>query len=258
MRYWDGTAWTEHTASNYRHAPPESSTGARVGKRWTRRWQVWLVAGCVAFFGIGAIGNAATPDPADDAAKPTRATEPAQEVDQTSPSATPSPTPAAKPTSKPVVLLFITDQKDGDSWVASDGKEYRLGLVNAPEWNDQCGPEATAFTRKFLSGGFTVDAYTVDDYGRAVAEVRDKDGRSLNVKLAKSGLGDDRYLEQFRHENPDLGRRLDRAFASASQPACRKAAEPVPLVTKPRKTEAPASNCMTGYSPCLPIVADLD
>lgn len=103
------------------------------------------------------------------------------------------------------MLLFVTGQKDGDSWVASDGKEYRLGMINTPETNEPCGAEATAFTRRFLSSGFTVDAYATDDCGRAIAKLPDDDGRSLNVEIAKNGLGDGRYLEQFRHENDGRG-----------------------------------------------------
>jgi len=84
---------------------------------------------------------------------------------------------------------------------------------------------------------------------------------SLHVALANSGLGGDRYLEEFRNENTDLASRIDDALAAAPVPSCRKSA-PVPLVDKP-KTKAPKktpkkSNCMAGYSPCLPIVADLD
>ncbi|MFO6454386.1 MULTISPECIES: thermonuclease family protein [unclassified Aeromicrobium] len=268
LRYWDGSAWTDYTARNYPYATnAQQSAGFtadahRVNKSWLRRWEVWLVAGCVAVLGIVAVGAAATTVTTDTAtSQPAVATEPAQPVDQT-PSSEPSPatepTPTPEPTDEPVVMLLITDQKDGDSWVASDGNEYRLGLVNAPERNEQCGPEAAAFTRKLLANGFSVNAYANDTHGRVVAEVRDAKGRSLNVMLAKRGLADDRYLEEFRHENPELGRRLDRAFASASVPACRKAVKPVPLVPQPRKTKAPDKDCMAGYSPCLPIVADLD
>jgi endonuclease YncB( thermonuclease family) len=267
MRWWDGSAWTEHTATNDQYAqvlpnpslPPGGvpTASAKATRPWTRRWQFWLIVVCVTFFGIGAIGNATTDDSEGQSSEASRQP-PASDEPPPSAAATNEPTPSAEPTSEPVVLLLVTGQKDGDSWVASDGKEYRLGLVNTPETTEPCGPEATAFTSKFLSGGFTADAYSVDSHGRAVAEVLDESGRSLNVELAKSGLGNDRYLEQFRHENPDLGKRLDSALSSASRPACRKSATPVPLAAKPRKTSAPASNCMTGYSPCLPLVADLD
>lgn len=117
--------------------------------------------------------------------------------------------------------LTLTDQKDGDSFVASDGREYRLGMVNTPEPGEPCFERAERFTRDFLDDGFTADAYSRDGYGRVVAEVLDRDDRSLNVALARSGLADDRYLDQFRDENPDLARRLDDAFAAARVPRCR-------------------------------------
>ncbi|MCR4514688.1 thermonuclease family protein [Aeromicrobium sp. 50.2.37] len=117
--------------------------------------------------------------------------------------------------------LTVTDLKDGDSFEASDGREYRLGMVNTPEPDERCFDEAEAFTRDFLAGGFTADAYDEDDYGRVVAEVLDREGRSLNVALARSGLADDRYLDPFRGDHPDLADRLDDAFATAKKPTCR-------------------------------------
>ncbi|WP_309970475.1 thermonuclease family protein [Aeromicrobium panaciterrae] len=166
--------------------------------------------------------------------------------------------PKADLTSEPStpVLLFITDQKDGDSWVASDDDEYRLGMVNAPEVGEDCFSEAAAFTREFVKDGFTVDDYSTDTYGRHVAEVFDKSGDSLNVAFATSGLGDDRYLAEFRHENVALAERLDAAYASAPAPSCKASNKPVPLVKKPAKTTN--SNCMDGYSPCLPIRSDMN
>jgi len=120
--------------------------------------------------------------------------------------------------SKP--LLHVTVLKDGDSWVASDGSEYRLGMVNTPEPQEPCHLEATQFTRQFLADGFTADVYSRDPHGRVVAEVFDRSGDSLNVALAGSGLSDDRYLS-FRRENPNLARRLDDAFEEAATPLCR-------------------------------------
>jgi endonuclease YncB( thermonuclease family) len=119
-----------------------------------------------------------------------------------------------------VTNLMMTDQKDGDSWVASDGREYRLGLVDTPEIGERCGPEAAKFTGEFIVDGFSADTYATDIHGRTVAEVFNLKGRSLNIALARSGLGNDRYLNQFRHENPDLARRLELAFAKAGRPDC--------------------------------------
>ena len=262
MRYWDGQAWTGYTASNYDQAvqrpAAESIAVASVqgaerleSRPWRQRWQFWLVVVVATFIGLGAIGNATTGDrPSDSASQSPEKSDPAPVSEESSPSSEQT---------EQLVLLFVTDQKDGDSWVASDGTEYRLGLINTPERNEPCGTEATAFTAAFLSAGFSVDAYSSDTHGRTVAEVFDKSGDSLNVALAKSGLGNDRYLEEFRHENPELGRRIDSALASAPTPNCRKkVVAPVPLVKKPAKRNAPAKDCMAGYSPCLPIVADLD
>jgi endonuclease YncB( thermonuclease family) len=131
-------------------------------------------------------------------------------------------TTGTAPPSPDTPLLRVTVLKDGDSWVASDGREYRLGMVNTPEPQEPCHREATQFTRQFLFDGFTADAYSRDPHGRVVAEVFDRSGGSLNVALARSGLSDDRYLS-FRRENPNLAQRLEKAFEEAATPACRSA-----------------------------------
>jgi endonuclease YncB( thermonuclease family) len=121
-------------------------------------------------------------------------------------------------------LLRVTTLKDGDSWVASDGLEYRLGMVDAPEAQEPCGRDAARFSARFLAEGFTAHAYATDPHGRRVAEVFNPSGASLNVALVEAGYSDDRYLDNFRHENPDLARRLDDAFDGAATPDCRQAA----------------------------------
>lgn len=120
-------------------------------------------------------------------------------------------------------LLRVTVLKDGDSWVASDGREYRLGMVNAPEAMEPCGRDATQFTRQFLADGFRADAYARDPYGRQVAEVFNPTGDSLNVAMAEAGYSDDRFLDNFRRENPGLAKRLDGAFDRSATPSCRSA-----------------------------------
>ena len=223
-------------------------------------WKGWAATAC-AVLGIGAyLGSSPASEPpvADPAPSVTPVT---ADVDVAA-----SDDQLQKSSS---VVLQVTHQRDGDSWVASDGTEYRLGLVDAPEVNEPCAAEATQFTASFLSKGFTADSYSTDTYHRVVAEVFDLDGESLNVALAANGLGSGKYLEQFRHENPELADRIDAALASAPVPECR---QPAALVKAPTSTKAtPAkpkasarpkksasSSCMTGYSPCLPIVADLN
>lgn len=128
------------------------------------------------------------------------------------------------PTAPSSPLLRVTTLKDGDSWVASDGLEYRLGMVNAPEGQEPCGRDAARFSARFLADGFTAHAYATDPHGRRVAEVFNPSGDSLNVALVEAGYSDDRYLDSFRHENPDLARRLDDAFDRAATPGCGRAA----------------------------------
>jgi endonuclease YncB( thermonuclease family) len=66
-----------------------------------------------------------------------------------------------------------------------------------------------------VRNGFRADVYTHDSYGRGVSVVVLADGTNLNVYLARHGFANDRYLAQFRHENPALATQLDAAFAAA-------------------------------------------
>ena len=104
---------------------------------------------------------------------------------------------------------------DGDSWKDAAGREYRLGLVNAPERQECFGPEATARRRALLRDGFRADVHQRDRYGRGVSVVLTAGGRTLDRVLAQEGLVDDRYLRRYRHEQPVLARQLDGDFAEA-------------------------------------------
>ena len=104
---------------------------------------------------------------------------------------------------------------DGDSWTDTGGREYRLGLVNAPEQDECFGPEATAERQRLTADGFRAEVYGRDRYGRGLSVVTLADGRSLNVHLAREGFADDRYLQEFRAENTRLATDLDAAFADA-------------------------------------------
>jgi endonuclease YncB( thermonuclease family) len=114
-------------------------------------------------------------------------------------------------------LLQPASGGDGDSWKDTSGREYRLGLVNAPEYNACYGSRATAARERLVAGGFRAQVYTTDRYGRSVAVVTTAGGNNVNVWLARNGYADDRYLAQFRHENPALAAELDQAFALAKR-----------------------------------------
>jgi endonuclease YncB( thermonuclease family) len=115
----------------------------------------------------------------------------------------------------PVGLLHAAPNGDGDSWKDTAGHEYRLGLVNTPELGECYGQRASAERKQLVRMGFRADVYSRDTHGRLVAVVYLADGTNLNVFLARHGYANDRYLAQFRHENPALAAELDTAFAAA-------------------------------------------
>lgn len=152
---------------------------------------------------------------------------------------------------------------DGDSWRDTEGREYRLGMVNAPERGECFGAEATAERRRLVADGFRAEVYTDDRYGRGVSVVTTANGRNLNVLLARTGFVDDRYLEQFRAQRPELAAQLDAAFAAAQTEraglwgACSGA---VPGATR-SAAAAPSAppvgpGCQPAYDPCVALTGD--
>jgi endonuclease YncB( thermonuclease family) len=171
--------------------------------------------------------------------------------------------PSAKPVrrSDPAAagLLFAAPGGDGDSWHDTKGVEYRLGLVNTPETNECYGGKATRKRKALVSAGFRARVYTQDTYGRAVAVITLRDGTNLNVWLARNGYANDKYLAEFRHENPSLAAQLDVAFAAAKREkaglwsACAARPKPQPLVQQP---VSGGSSCHPDYVTCIPIKGD--
>lgn len=179
--------------------------------------------------------------------------------------------PASKATLKPSRpsapaasgLLFAAPGGDGDSWHDTKGVEYRLGLVNTPETNECYGGKATRKRKALVSAGFRAQVYTHDSYGRSVSVVTLADGTNLNVWLARNGYANDKYLAEFRHENPGLAAQLDVAFAAAKRakvglwsacaaPAAPATRAPQPLVQQP----AAGSSCHPDYVTCIPVKGD--
>jgi endonuclease YncB( thermonuclease family) len=126
------------------------------------------------------------------------------------------PSPAGTADAAPA-LLRAAANGDGDSWKDTSGVEYRLGLVNTPELSECFGQAASRKRKQLTAAGFRATSYAVDTYGRHVAVVFLADGRNLNVWLARNGYANNKYLAEFRHENPPLAAQLDAAFAAAKQ-----------------------------------------
>jgi len=85
---------------------------------------------------------------------------------------------------------------DGDTLVVDEGARVRLIGSDTPEtvkpnWPvERWGPEATAFTKEFVSGGevrLEFDGDRQDNYGRTLAYVW-VDHRMLNEELIRAGL----------------------------------------------------------------------
>ena len=177
--------------------------------------------------------------------------------------ATPPPGPATPPASGSAPLLTAARGGDGDSWRDTTGREYRLGMVNAPEVGECFGAQATAERTRLVADGFRASVYSADRHHRQVAVVTTADGTNLNVQLARHGYVDDRYLEQFRHENAALAEQLDAAFARARADrvglwgAC-EAPPPSGVAPPPAAGgQAPAGEaCHPDYVTCTPVKGD--
>lgn len=96
---------------------------------------------------------------------------------------------------------------DGDTLeVVHAGKTVRVRLfgVDCPELSQAYGEEAKAFTRDFLRDQ-EVQIHTVDTdrYGRTIADVVLRDGRSLNQELVKTGHA---WWYRRYSDDPELGR----------------------------------------------------
>ncbi|WP_370327519.1 thermonuclease family protein [Euzebya sp.] len=160
--------------------------------------------------------------------------------------------------------LEVAEARDGDSFVATDGVEYRVGLVNTPELSECGGHEAADRTAALLADGFSVDAYATDDHGRSVARITTPDG-DLGVILAAEGLADDRYLDAHRHEHPGYAAEIDDALARAREArtglwrTCWDDTGPRPTPDPADRRSIPdGSACHPAYVQCLPVGPDLD
>jgi len=88
-----------------------------------------------------------------------------------------------------MVRKKITKWIDGDSGVFTDGTNFRLTNVRAPEKNKRGGTKATKVAAGISgrSNGFvTVKQVGKDRYGRALVEMSNKDG-SINKRLRNKG-----------------------------------------------------------------------
>jgi endonuclease YncB( thermonuclease family) len=196
---------------------------------------------------------ASTPTPtAEPSGKPTPA-EKAQSTTAPTP-ATRTPTPKPKPRVAPTAATYlVTDVVDGDTIDLANGQTVRLVGIDTPE-SGQCGyAMATENMARLVLNKrvrLTVSDEDQDRYGRLL--------RYVNIGTMDAGLGqikqghaiaryDSRDGYGFHPREP-----LYIAADNASPPFTCPTPQPKPT------TDTSGDNCMPGYSPCLPIVDDLD
>jgi endonuclease YncB( thermonuclease family) len=188
---------------------------------------------------------------------------PAEQV-TASPSAPESPAPVSaaqvrtSATPARAALLYPAAGGDGDSWKDRQGREYRMGLINTPEQGECYGSTATTTRKAMTANGFRASVYATDSYGRRVAVITTASGVNLNVYLARHGYANDRYLAEFRHENPTLATQLDAAFAAAKREraglwgACSASG----IRGASSLVSGSTSSCHPDYTTCVPVKGD--
>ena len=134
-----------------------------------------------------------------------------------------SPDDGFNPSQPPVAGAYVVERVvDGDTILFAPGFRVRLIGVNTPETVkpehpvEPWGPEATAFTKKFLSQGsarLEFDRERVDQYGRFLAYVWVGD-EMLNEALLRHGLA---RFEQHFHYSEEVKRRFREAQAEAKR-----------------------------------------
>ena len=161
----------------------------------------------------------------------------------------------------------VTRVVDGDTIDVrlTSGKRERVRLIgiDTPESGACHASTASARARQLalleavvLKGDPTQD--TRDRYGRLLAYVWLPGGKDLGYQLIASGHAKV-YVYRTSFQRLPAYRNAEAAAKSAARGQWSACGAPTTLVTPPPTTSPPSSNnCHSSYSPCLPIVADLD
>ena len=210
---------------------------------------------------VTAEGDAVAGDPAE--------SEPSDTETPTQPQAAPTPQAPTRPRLQAARVARVID---GDTLETADGRRIRLVQIDAPESGGECyGAQATAALEALLPAGSRIGLERdpklddVDRYGRQLRYVF-KGRRNLNVVLVRRGAASVWFFDG------DRGRYADRLLATARTAkarkrgawgACRAQLDPTGGFETVAKGPVPAqaatgTECMSGYSPCLPITGDLD
>ena len=160
----------------------------------------------------------------------------------------------------------VTHIVDGDTLDVrlTSGKTERVRLigVDTPERGACFTAQATARTRWLalskavaLRGDPTQG--TRDRYGRLLAYVWIPGGKDLGYQLLAGGYAKV-YVHRTAFERLPAYRRAEAAAKSPATGRWKACAAPAPAAAPIPPQPPAASNCHPSYSPCLPVVGDLD
>ena len=161
---------------------------------------------------------------------------------------------AAAPAGSFTLRGVVSSVTDGDTIVVelTSGKRERVRLIgiDAPERGRCYSSSATAAARRLADGRAVVlrgdsTQATRDRYGRLLAYVWLPGGRDLGYGLVRGGFAK-AYVYDRPFERLAIYRRAEAAARGTGIWRC---GTPAPVAS---------GRCRAGYSPCLPIVADLD
>jgi micrococcal nuclease len=261
-------------------APPAPAIAQPVAKPTTRNrltGRQWLGAGVALVVGLAVIGNltnAATPT-SGVASTPAPTSQVA--VATLTPTATPWATvkPAFAPTG-PTTTAKVVRIVDGDTIVvAVGGKNYKLRYIgmDTPEDVDPNSPvepmsrEAAAANSTLVLGMTVVlekDVSETDRYGRLLRYVWLHDGATwtlVNLELVRLGLASAlRYPPDVKYADLFTSAEGTAQSSFVGLWGAQPTVAPTPVAT-PRPTAKPTakpSSCHPSYTPCLPIVGDLN
>lgn len=158
----------------------------------------------------------------------------------------------ADPVPEPRKTFLVTRVVDGDTVELGNGKAVRVVGIDTPEVGE-CGYEAATTNMVRLVQGkrayLTVSDEDTDRYGRLLRYV-DVGGLDAGLAQIKGGFAIARYDSRDGYGFHPREPRYIRADKVSEPITC-----PTPSAPKP---STQASDCMAGYAPCLPVVADLD
>jgi micrococcal nuclease len=220
---------------------------------------------------LAACSGAPAIDESESTPTPAAATPRATSTTEVTERPSPSPELGSAPIG-PTEVAIVLSITDGDTIRVDRGfgsEPVRYIGINTPEVGDPGGSEATAENTRLVEGLQVVlerDVSETDQFDRLLRYVWIDTGsgwRFVNVELVRRGFAqaatyppDVRFTDSFI--TAERGARSAGVGLWAPSPEPTPAPTPPPTTAPQVVTPAPVANCHPSYSPCLPIVADLD